>query len=84
MNKHQKRFIETTLPMVIGYGLVVISLTALFGFGWGILGIMVFTAIDVMMVRESDFIPRNIKYKDKHFPTLLQLIDYVKKEVNQK
>ena len=53
MNKRQKRFMETTLPMVISYGLVVISITALFGFWWGILGIMLFTAIDVFMEKKE-------------------------------
>lgn len=53
MNKRQKRFIETTIPSVIGYGFVIAALTALLGFGWGMLGIMVFTAGDIFMVREN-------------------------------
>ena len=53
MNKHQRRFIETTLPMVIGYGMVVVSVTDLFGFGYGIVVIMLFTAIDVIMIKDD-------------------------------
>ncbi len=84
MNKYQRRFIETTLPMVIGYGMAVVSITALFGFGYGIFGIMLFTAIDVIMVKDKDFVPKNIQYSGKYFRTLTELIDYVKKEVKQK
>ena len=51
MNKHLKRFIETTLPMVIGYGLVVSVTTHFVGFYWSLIAIIIFAIIDAMMVR---------------------------------
>ncbi len=51
MNKRLKRFVETTVPMVIGYGLVIVVATGYVGIHWGILGIVIFASIDVIMVR---------------------------------
>ena len=50
MNKYQKRFLETTLPMIICYGTIVLVLTNLFGFKWGVVGIGVFTVWDIFTV----------------------------------
>ncbi len=79
MDKYQ-RFIETTLPMIVGYGMAVVSVTALFGFGWGILGMIIFAIVDVALHKENKFVPLNINYQGKFFPTLTQLMSYVKKQ----
>ena len=54
MDKRLKRFLETTLPMIIGYGLVLIISTAVLGIGWGLLGILIFSVIDVLMIEEVE------------------------------
>ena len=79
MNYKLKRFIETTIPLIILYGLTVLILTYKLGLGWGFLAIGVFTIVDVILAKDYRFTPRNIEYDGKEFPTLIQLIDYIKK-----
>ena len=79
MNFRLRRFIETTLPMIIGFGLSVVVVTKLFGFGWGIICIIIFSIVDITMTTRTDVIPRNIQYEGKYFRTLTELINYVKK-----
>ena len=47
--KHKlKRFIETTFPVFILYGLAVLILTYKIGFKWGLLAIIIFSIIDII------------------------------------
>ena len=46
LNNHRvRRFIETTLPMIIVFGLTIVSVTALFGYIFGFIGIVVFSIV---------------------------------------
>ncbi len=51
MHNKLLRFFETTLPMVIGFGTVVVTIAILEGFWWGIAGVMLFAIVDVLMTR---------------------------------
>jgi len=53
MNYKLKRFIETTIPVVILYGLVVLILTYNIGIEWGFLAIGVFAIVDIILCREE-------------------------------
>ena len=79
MNPKLRRLIETTIPMVIGYGLAVSSITALMGFRWGFVGIIVFAIVDVLMIRTQEMHPTHIKYDGRYFSSLTELIRYVKR-----
>lgn len=54
MNFRLKRFIETTSPMIIGYGLVIASVTLLLGIWYGLVGIIIFSIVDVVVITEKD------------------------------
>ena len=49
MNKRFKRFIETTLPMIVGFGLVQVIVTHYVGIEIGIIGIIIFAIVDVVL-----------------------------------
>ncbi|KKL17992.1 hypothetical protein LCGC14_2480010 [marine sediment metagenome] len=78
MNFRLKRFIETTLPMVVGYGMVITAITTLWGIHIGLLGIILFSIVDIVMLSPRDLVPKNIEYDGKYFSTLTELIEYVK------
>ena len=52
MKERLKRFIETTIPMFILYGLTVLILTYKIGFEWGLMAIGIFAIIDVIMAKK--------------------------------
>ena len=83
MNYRLRRFIETTLPMVILYGITIVVSTKLLGPNYGLLGVLVFTILDVILTKKKDMIPTYIEYDNKCFPTLTELIEYVKKRKQQ-
>lgn len=80
MNYKLRRFFETTLPMILLFGLLIVFVTNYLGIGIGIIGVIVYTITDVLMTTKKDFIPRKIQYDGKYFPTLTQLIEYVKNQ----
>ena len=53
MNIKLKRFIETTIPMVIGYGLVVLIVTYNIGLWLGFVAIGTFVIVDVIMTKRK-------------------------------
>lgn len=52
MNYRKKRFIETTIPIVIGYGLIVL-VTTLLDVRYGLMAILIFAVIDPVMSRDK-------------------------------
>lgn len=50
MNKRMKRFLETTLPIVILYGLVLVAVTHYVGKEMGIIGVITFAIVDLVFV----------------------------------
>ncbi len=77
INPKLKRFIETTIPMVIGYGLVVWVTTYYVGLFWGLMSIVVFAIVDVLTPRPEEIQPSHIKWNGKYYATLTELIKYV-------
>ena len=54
MNCKLKRFIETTIPLIIMYGLVVLITTFYLGLRWGFLAIALFAIVDVVTIKDID------------------------------
>ena len=79
MNYKLRRFIETTLPMITLFGIVVVLMTKFVGVIFGLWAVTIFTIIDVVMTKRRDIYPTYIKYDNRCFLTLTELIDYVKK-----
>lgn len=52
MNNRQRRMVEVTLPIIIGYGAVVMTVTTLLGFGYGLLSISLLAMLDIALVKE--------------------------------
>lgn len=53
MNHRLKRFVETTFPLIVLYGLTVLILTYKIGIEWGFLVIGTFTIVDIVMQRKE-------------------------------
>ena len=84
INPKIKRLIETTLPMVIGYGLVVLVATYFGDLIFGLIAIIIFSIIDVLMTRSQEIIPTHIKYEGKYYASLTELIKALKTKWQQK
>lgn len=54
MNKRLKRFLETTLPLITGYGLITIALTLTFGWIGGLMSVLIFSVVDVVFINEEN------------------------------
>jgi len=54
MNFRLRRFIETTFPMIIAYGLTLVIITNVFGFKWGLVVIGMYSIVDVVMLRKGE------------------------------
>lgn len=52
MTKRFQRFIESTLPNIIGFGMVTVALTSLFGLLWGVISVVVFAIVDIIWVEQ--------------------------------
>lgn len=53
MNYRLKRFTETTIPLIIGFGLVTVAATGLYGYVGGLLSIVFFAMVDVVMLKKQ-------------------------------
>lgn len=83
MNFRLKRFLETTLPIIVLHGFVVAIITSVFGLYVGILPIVIYAIVDITMLSPRDMVPKNIQYNGKYFRTLTELIHHIKEEKDE-
>ena len=74
MNPKLKRFIETTIPMIICQGVVVALIANLFGFNAALVPILIYSIVDVLMTKSQEIHPTHIKYNGKYYDTLTELM----------
>ncbi len=84
MNPKTRRFVETTFPSIIVFGMIVAFSSVTFGWGIGVIAILLYAIVDVLMTTQADFVPKNIHYDGEYFRTLIELIDYVKDKEKKK
>ena len=54
MNFRLRRFLETTSPMIIGYGIVIALTTKYFGINIAITSILIFSMVDIVMLKKGE------------------------------